>query len=87
VAIYPKGPDSTDRSPLSMAEVIRLAADRGTTLWVETRGEKRWVTDGSRKYIYPDWPGGALPQAFVKSLCERFDLPGLDFALDPRDDD
>lgn len=77
-----------DLSLLTVSDFVRLAADRGTTLWTEM-GEDGIlrITNGSRKYVVPNRPDGRLPWGFVESLCRRFDLPRLDFSLDARDDD
>lgn len=74
-----------DLALLTVSDFIRLAAERGTALWTEM-GEDGIlrITNGTRKYFLPQLPGGRLPWDFVESLCRRFDLPRLDFALDDR---
>jgi hypothetical protein len=81
------GVDVEDLALLTVSDFIRLAADRGKTLWTEM-GEDGIlrITNGSRKYVLPQLPGGRLPSALVESLCYRFDLPHLDFALDAQDE-
>ncbi len=75
-----------DLALLTVADFIRLAADRGATLWTEM-GEDGIlrITNGSRMYFLLDLPGGRLPWGFVETLCDLFDLPHLDFALADRD--
>jgi hypothetical protein len=77
--------DIEDLALLTVSDFIRLAADRGTTLWTEM-GEDGIlrITNGSRMYFL--LPGGRLPWDFVESLCDLFDLPHVDFALDDWDD-
>jgi hypothetical protein len=74
-------------SLLTVSDFIRLAADRDTRLWETSQAGIRLITNGRRKYVLPDMPEGRLPWELVESLCVRFDLPRLDFALDARDED
>jgi len=78
-----------DPALLTVDDCIRLAAHRGVTLWTGTSAAGHmYITNGKRKYALPPgyFSGDGLPSSYVESLCWRFDLPRLDFALDPRDD-
>jgi len=85
VSIQSKDPEGQDLALLTVSEFLRLAADRGKRLWTGTRDGLTWMSDGRRRYVLPDLEG-PLPSDLVESLCERFDLPHADFALNPTDD-
>jgi hypothetical protein len=87
VPSHEKDPDAEDDPTLlTLSEFIREAGNRGKTLWKEDRSVGVWITDGRRGYLLPVLAGGRLPSELVESLCYRFDLPHLDFALNLRHD-
>jgi hypothetical protein len=72
---------------LTLGEFLKLAADRGVQLWtIEERGAL-WITNGSRRYPFPLRRREYLSVDLAESLCRYFNLPYLDFALDPREED
>jgi len=78
--------DPNDPSLLTVADFVTRAADRGKRLWTQRSSDgMTWITDGSRTYVIPDLEAW-LPASLVGSLCRVFDLPLLDFALDPGDE-
>jgi hypothetical protein len=85
VSIPTEDPDGEDLTLLTVSDFLRIAADRGKRLWTGTRDGLIWMTDGRRRYVLPDLEG-PLPSSLVESLCDRFDLPRSDFALNPAED-
>lgn len=86
-----KGPNPDGPALLTLSEFIKLAADRGKRLWIETsrNGDQR-ITDGAKRYLLPRLPRGLMPSRLVRGLVALFfdnDRIAVDFALEPRDDD
>ena len=84
-----KADDPEDPALLTLQEFIKLAADRGKTLWViQNRRGDPLLTDGDRRHALPALrKGGLLPSNLVTALCELFRVPKIDAALNwPLDD-
>lgn len=77
-----------DPKLLTIEEFLGLARNRGRDLsvYLDRTGVNR-IIEGSNSYPLPRLPGGRMPSALVASLCKHFNLPPIDFALDPIPDD
>jgi hypothetical protein len=74
---------------LTLAEVLKVAADRGRRLDLVMLHGQPFLSDGvSRPYPCPvAHLRGSVPKEFIYSFCRHFGLPPIDFSLDPDPDD
>jgi hypothetical protein len=80
----PEGGSRGDRALLTLSEFVKLARDRGRELnTVKLENGAVIVSDGSKLYVLAEpLRGELLPSRFVAAMCDLFDLPAADFALD-----
>jgi hypothetical protein len=68
-----KGPNPDGPALLTVSEFIKLAGDRGKKLWIETsRDGNQRITDGAKRYLIPNLPGGLIPPDVVEVLVVLF---------------